>query len=47
MVIVDDNYLTAEAATVRQRLKMAGVRIPVVDLFPGGGWSLNPKKRTH
>ncbi len=30
LVPVDDAYLTAQAATVRQRLKMAGVRLAAI-----------------
>ena len=30
VVVVDDAYLTAQAATIRQRLKMAGVRLAAI-----------------
>ena len=30
VVVVDDAYLTARAATVRERLKMAGVRLAAI-----------------
>ena len=30
VVTVDDAYLTAQAATVRERLKMAGVRLAAI-----------------
>ena len=38
VVTVDDAYLTAQAATVRERLKMAGVRLGAIlntALMPG------------
>ena len=30
VVVVDDAYLTAQAATVRERLKMAGMRLAAI-----------------